>query len=117
MRVTKHYSLVVSDKVLTLVRVIAKSYPGSGIDVTCYANCREQGYHLVHPGSLSELNRAVTFAQHRNSDDIRIWCGSTRDFGVNGIPSDALYPNDHLFPWNQKRQAAIFIVDYLIGKR
>lgn len=118
MLITKHHSLVVADKVLTLLRVILRSQPGPPLTVTTYSNCREQGYHIVTPYHGSAWSRAVSFAQQRNSDDIRVWYGPAADFDMQGIPREnAKGVGDRCFPRLWRRQAALFIADYLTTGR
>ena len=90
MRLIRHPSLIVADRVLKkLRRLLSSKHPGITLDVKLYANCREQGYYITNL-SLSDLvpTVAVSFSENRNSDDIRVWYGPWRSFDNSGIPSE-----------------------------
>jgi len=112
MRLIKHASLLVADRVLTNMRYLAKEEKGRDLTVSCYANCREQGYHIIN-WQEGLKSRAVSFSEDRNSDDIRVWYGPGVWFGTDGVPV-----NDNCvsrsFRHKHERSAAAFALRYLL---
>ena len=94
----KHYSLIHADIILDAL--FKSPLKDKDITVECWANCREQGYHLID----YKNEKALNFAQQRNSDSIVIVAGSSRhDFDTStNSPSDSawekgrveLYPDE-----------------------
>ena len=91
---TKHYSLTHADKVLKLVRKQVKCDGLIGV----WANGREQGYHIT------SVDRAVVFAQQRNSDQIIVIYGLAVKFDIS-----THMPNDEL--WDRGRGDSIQCFD------
>lgn len=84
MKVHTHHSVVLANKVLAAIRKLAERSPYTDdIFVSCYSNCREQGW------ALNRNEQMLTISEHRNSDDIRIWYGPRRRFEITGhIPTE-----------------------------
>lgn len=77
--------------------------------VEIYENCRERGFALA-----SCDGRKVAFSEHRNSDDIVVYCGTRKDFEYNtNIPSDRVWEKARFFRYNEAQKAALFILSYL----
>lgn len=110
MRLIKHYSLLVADKVLKEMRPLLKNHIGSDMTVSCLANGREQGLKVVN--HHAPHSPCVGICQHRNSDHIRIWYGPSHTFDFNGIPSDVTL--DRCFPYEDVKEAAAFCAFLLL---
>lgn len=83
LKINKHFSLKVADKVLTELRKhgkhsdLVKLSNGDPVDlhVECFDNCREQGYCLhVFVHGMRWHTFHVAFVENRNSDHIVVYC-------------------------------------------
>lgn len=89
----KHYSLVHAEKVLKFARAYFKG-KRSDITVQLWANSREQGFHLVNYVS----DKALSFAQQRNSDQTLIVFGAVKDFDTGtGSPSEEIWGKNCIY--------------------
>ncbi len=84
MKIQKHSSLIMADKVLMQVRRNVESFEyDRTLTVTVWANCREQGYHILAG------HRAVGFARDRHSDKIVVITNNFEEFDVTtNMPSE-----------------------------
>lgn len=78
------------------------------IYVYLYHNGREKGWHLIKD------DKAVTFSQYRNTDQIVVYCGSTIDF-KDAIPSEKIYDAKTFFAYDDYIKAATFCLNFLIS--
>lgn len=77
--------------------------------VEVYENCRERGFALA-----SCDGRKVAFSEHRNSDDIVVYCGARKDFEFNtNIPAERVWEQAKYFRYNEAEKAALFALSYL----
>lgn len=110
-----------ADIILNIIKanVVDINNPNNPYDVVLleyiYTNCRENGYHLRND-FLDGKDRAVSFSQNRNSDDIVVYCGHINDFAFNtNIPNEECYKNAKYFKYNEHLEAAQYIVIFLLG--
>ena len=73
-----------------------------------YHNGREKGWQLTN------RDKAVTFSEYRNTDQIVVYCGSTTDF-KDAIPSEEIYSAKTFFACNEYVKAAIFCLNFLMS--
>lgn len=109
-------SLVVADKVLRELRRAFGNPKHVGYAlVECYANCREQGYHVVVCFNDYSLDRlAVSFSESRGSDNIVVYYGRAIEFNFSGIPSEFVYRHQRTsFPYGGYKAAARMIAAWL----
>lgn len=89
------------------------------VGINTYSNCREQGFFLTSfkPARGYEYQRAVSFAENRNSDDIAVQYGIYKDFSPYGVfkEEDKYYKCKKLFRYDQAQEAADFITKWLAG--
>jgi hypothetical protein len=113
MKIQKHHSLQVANKVLKLITVPKKV--ADVCHVESYSNCREQGYSIIgYPNSSKGIR--VSFSECRNSDQIVVYTGSYLEFQIAGnIPSDKIWGGADYF--HTPEEAARFIEKYLSSKR
>ena len=106
----KHYSLAHAEKVLKFAR---KFYKGKRDDVTIevWANCREQGFHLVN----YTKKKALSFAQQRNSDETVVVYGDPQDFDITtNAPTDEAWDKRRMhFRESQDEEAGRWIAAYV----
>ena len=100
-------------KVLTEIkRLIRKTPHGIGEDclfIEVYENGREKGFAIDAWDTLK-----VAFAENRNSDDIVVYVGESRDFERNSnIPSEEVYESRKFFAYDEIAKAASFIFNKL----
>ena len=117
-KLRKHYSLEHADKVLKLVvDMIENEAPERwGGTIDCWANCREQGYHLTGDTGNFNDNPHLVFAQVRNSDGIVVVYGTSKDFcGQTNAPTDEVWEKrrEH---FSSDAKAARFIINRLLKK-
>ena len=108
MRLTKNDGKVgVALGVLKYVKV-----PKNDVVVQTYSNCREQGLFLSR--WFTNQERAVSFAENRNSDDIVVQFGVRSDFDSYGVLNEKAYKtNKKYFNYNQHEEAGTFITKWL----
>jgi len=110
-----HYSLAHAIQVLRLVRRKVRGTPFE-ITVDCWANGREQGFHL-HRYSRKSAAPEVTLviAQQRNSDSVLVIHGEPRDFDIQtNHPKQKLWnTSGNLRMFNGDEEAASYIADLL----
>lgn len=117
MKLTKHYSLKHSDKVLKLVKQNLPKDGQSEIVVQAWSNGREQGYHLSHRiiGNRSYNVFGINFAQQRNSDSILVIYGSIKDFDIQtNHPYETIWKDRKEF--SNDADAANFIIETLLAQ-
>jgi hypothetical protein len=115
MKLIKHHSLALADKVLGHLRKEAATIPGEDIHIGAWSNCREQGYHLSSNrifGSLRSL--CVNIAECRGSDQVIVQTGTSDDFdGQSHQGNDKVYDEQKYF--DSPLAAAKFIVDFFVN--
>ena len=114
MKVERHYSMIHSEKVLKIIRRLAKRFKpkdvGDYMLLDNWSNGREQGFHI------SRDQKGVCFAQQRNSDSILVICGTAMEFDIStNMPSDEAW-NRHNPCFNDDEKAARHIVKFIVGK-
>jgi hypothetical protein len=117
-----HYSLAHATKVLNLVRKKLAKTPFD-ITVGCWANGREQGYHLARWATIPELKAgqkdsaeiALVFAQQRNSDAMLVIYGTHTQFEIDThMPKEELWDaKDHMRIISGDEETASYIADLL----
>jgi hypothetical protein len=107
MKINKHYSIIHSEKVLTLVKRMVRKIKTkhdvvnrqleSGITIEHFSNCREQGYSLIiYKNATSTLR--INFAQQRNSDQIVVVFGPSEGFNIStNAPNEEIYAGNQCF--------------------
>ena len=73
-----------------------------------YHNGRERGWQLIND------DKAITFSEYRNTDQIVVYCGSIQEFN-NAIPSDKIYFTKTFFAYDDYVKAATFCLNYLLS--
>lgn len=109
-------NMVVAKKVLAAVNKKIAAEVAKDCYVEAYANCREQGYSIVsyHSDGHGLHTKRVCFSENRNSDNIVVYHGETRDFDISSnIPNDDTYRNSKFFSPGDYDEAAGFIVRFL----
>lgn len=104
-----------------VLELVLKKAPELGQGLQAYANCREQGFSIMKldfSGGEADKSRQVSFSECRNSDQITVYYGSTRDFNFQtNIPTDDTYFNRRkFFGYESFEEAAEWIVAYLKGE-
>jgi hypothetical protein len=91
--------------------------------VNTYSNCREQGLFLIqgfglHEGCKIGQERAISFAEHRNSDNIVVQFGLQDDFNDYGVfKTEEKYQTcKKYFGYNEHEKAGEFITKWLKGE-
>lgn len=117
--IQKHYSIIHAEKVLKLIRPLAK---GLKFNMTLrnWSNGREQGFFLSRQEGAPEEWPALVWGQYRTSDSTVVVFGRVPDFDITTHqPSGALWGGEEkghmkFFPSDKDAEAAKFIMDYLI---
>lgn len=113
MRISPNSSLGVALSVLRKIQLAAKD-----AHVKTYSNCREQGFFVtsyVNPKRIGN-RRAVSFAEHRRSDNIVVQFGYENDFNDHGWLNEDKYPkNVKHFNVGEHEKAAAFATKWLKG--
>jgi hypothetical protein len=110
-QVTVHQATIILMKVEELLEN-KKTLP---LKVDYYENGREQGFWIVN----TETEKAVSFAEVRNSDEVAVYFGNQAEFSsednYQNIPSDYLYGMRKTFSGSNsgRNAAAQFIVKFL----
>lgn len=86
-----------ADRVVAAVKKVAQPDPVLQLTLTTYRNGRENGYTLTNWMTVDAKWRAVTFAEHRNSDDLAVYWG---DWAV--MDTEVLYGGKSLFRTDTK---------------
>lgn len=79
--------------------------------LNAFSNCREQGYSLIS----IETSRQVCFSENRNSDNIIVYWGNSREFDISTNHPEK-WENKKYFRYDAYDEAAEWIVDFLRGK-
>ncbi len=114
--IEKSESLVHSEKVLKLVRSLAK---GLDLSLGVWSNGREQGFFLAKMEGSPDVWAALVFAQYRSSDSMMVVFGPYQKFDTTThTPAEELWGGEskgHMkfFPPDKDYEAAKFIVDFL----
>lgn len=115
MKISSRSKLGVALKVLRKIQM--KEFD---VGINAYSNCREQGFFLISfigPFGFNGLDsqRAASFSENRNSDDIIVQYGVRGDFTPYGVfKKDAKYQaNKKYFAYNEYDKAAKFITRWL----
>ena len=103
------YKLAKADAVLAAISGITLEDEEKRLHLGTYSNGREQGYH-VH--SLDN-QRAASFSENRNSDDIVVYLG-LHQFFHDGHPDENVYNNRKYFDSDAYEEAAEWIINYII---
>jgi len=112
MKIKKHYSVIHSDKVLSLIKkrlskVKSKTERMNEVSVEQWSNGREQGYSLFVYGTKGAR---INFAQQRNSDTMVVLCGSMANFDITtNQPNDDIWAKQKFFDTDEI--CAQYIVD------
>ena len=117
--IEKHYSILHAEKVLKLIRPLAKGLKFN-LSMALWSNGREQGFYLCRddfdgPGEWP----ALVFAQYRTSDSIVVVFGKSTEFDITThMPAEHLWGGEEkghmkFFPSDKDKEAAKFIVEYL----
>lgn len=113
MRITEsNSSLAVAMKVLAKIH-----FASNRVSIRPYVNCREQGLFIYCHGSNWGQERAVSFSENRNSDDIIVQFGVYSDFDEHGVfKSDEKYKTSKAhFDCGKYANAGKFITGWLNG--
>lgn len=107
-----HISTHVADAILAILNTMVNDETDMWQEP--YQNGREHG-HSISCRLPDRLERKqVAFSKDRNSNRIVVYYGVNTDFSMQGnTPSDKVYDNRKIFPYNSQFQAAEFIFDYL----
>jgi hypothetical protein len=94
----------------------------NSVGVQAYSNCREQGLHLnmcFVKGIKFGKERAVSFAENRNSDDIVVLYGAKDQFDDHGllIGDDVWRKQRKFFGYGEHEKAGKFITKWLLRVR
>jgi hypothetical protein len=121
-KITKHYSLLTADKVLTALRKVKppKLLKGSEIGIAAWSNGREQGYYLRYYSPVDRVSsaRAAVVAQQRNSDAILVVAGTPYEFDFQtNQPDDGAWEHRAEFHPRQYEAAARYIMSVFSGRR
>lgn len=112
--IKKCESLQVADTVLSALAIIHGEQRENYINVECWANCREQGYHITN----LDTDKAVNVGQCRRSDEIIVGFGKSGDFdNQTNQWSEEVYNTKKYFKYDEAYNAAEFIHDWLIKKK
>lgn len=117
--ISKHYSLLHAEKVLKLIRPLAKGLKFD-LDLSVWSNGREQGFYLTRREGTPDGWPALVWAQYRTSDSIVVIFGDHQEFDITThMPSEKLWGGEskgHMkfFHSDKDHEAAKFIVDYLV---
>ena len=127
MKIEKHESLKVADKVVTEMRALIKGFQqdytsDTEIRMSCWSNGREQGYMLeIYPRRATDNgeyrdSRAVLIAQSRNSDHIIVVRDENHSFNfTTHTPSEADWKQETAFNWDQPKLAASYAINWLLN--
>jgi hypothetical protein len=75
-----------------------------------YQNGREHGWSVYS----EDYKKQVSFSEHRNSDNIVVYWGETKNFSMQGnVPDDEIYRKARFFNSSEYAQASNFILDFL----
>lgn len=77
-----------------------------------FTNGREQGFVLMVP---DQTWRIVSFSEYRTSDQIVVYYGDKSTMGSDGQPKDEFWGQREMFAYNEEKDAAKFIYNYLKG--
>ena len=113
MRLRPHDKIGVALAVLRNIKLSAKD-----VNVDTYSNCREQGFFVTsYCNDKRILNRrAVSFSEHRRSDNIIVQFGCENDFNAYGVLSEEKYPkNVKHFSVGEHEKAGKFARKWLVG--
>ncbi len=109
--IKKCESLQYAEAVLTQLAIMHGDDKENSIEIQSWANCREQGYHIINYRN----DKAVNVARQRNSDSIIVgWGGGFRDFDMRTNQwSEEVY-KERTKCFSSIEDAARFIHDYLV---
>ena len=113
MRPRPHDKIGVALAVLRNIKLSAKD-----VNVGTYSNCREQGFFVTsYVNDKRILNRrAVSFSEHRRSDNIVVQFGCCDDFNDYGVLNEDKYPkNVKHFSVGEHEKAGAFATKWLKG--
>jgi len=83
---------------------------GQRLYLELYSNGREQGYHIKN----CDNQRAISFSEHRNSDQIVVYHGGLVLFNMQGnVPNKEIYEQAKYFKHDEYHRAAQYIYAYL----
>lgn len=112
MKISNSSRLGVALKVLCKIKMKEED-----VSIDTYSNCREQGFFLTSfkPARGYEYQRAVSFAENRNSDDIAVQYGVKKDFSPYGVflKDEKYHKCKKFFRYDQAQEAADFITKWL----
>jgi len=104
-----------------VLKLVLKKAPALGQGLQAYANCREQGFSIMKLDYSNGQDNClqVSFSECRNSDQITVYYGTTRDFNFQtNIPTDDTYFNRRkFFGYESFEEAADWIVAFLKGDK
>lgn len=109
----KHYSLVHADKVLAKVKkILGRDFGGDRVEISCWANGREQGYCIktFPTGNLEPM--ALVMAQQRSSDSFLVVSGRSREFDNHNQPCERIWRNAGR-EFEDDEEAARHIADFI----
>lgn len=103
---------------LVLDRVMMKHKlddKGLFLSLGAFSNCREQGFSLSGVPDKGVEVWQVCFSENRNSDEIVVYYGSSRQFDIstNTPNNDRVWGQKQYFGYDQYDQAADFILGFL----
>mgnify|MGYP001573661105 CR=1 FL=1 len=99
-----------ADVILTIVEEIDAEFESrEKIYVYPYHNGKERGWHLT------ANNKAITFSENRNTDQIVVYHGAYTKF-INGIPSNQIYEDKTFFANEDYVKVAKFYLKYLLSQ-
>jgi len=105
--ITKTASLIAAEHVLNLVLNDPNTKEVEGW-VECYQNGREQGFLVAQHITIDEPHiKTIYFANHRNSDQIVVYCGK---YSCQGLSDDAW---QNAFYSKSHEEAAEYIISKL----
>ena len=113
MKILEHYSLKVARDVVNKINLPAKI--AEYVEMTCWANSREQGLSIaVSFGNIENWKR-VNVAQYRSSDDIVVIFGGYCDFDLQtNQPNEDAYKSRKFFKYNEQKKAADYIKSLIV---
>lgn len=107
MKITNLEQRPVAERILE--RLI-KSDSSIEVELKRYENGREHGYVLTEPVS----ERAITFSEYRNSDDIVLYFGDFEAAIESGEgAAESIYNLRAMLPWDGEKHAERIILCYL----
>jgi hypothetical protein len=104
-----HPSLQLAHAVLNLAQVLLHEDHARDFDVCSFSNCREQGLMIRAGGGFR-----LAFAQHRISDEIVTYYGTSKDFDSDHKPIEGAKWEQRDFEREDIYGAARYVADRMI---